>query len=96
MEKPIFMKLCDVIRSKTLLRDTGRNKEQLIMFLFTIGNNTVNHLVQERFQHSSETISHNFSGVIQTIISISTQYIYDPASNIPLEFENDTRFVSFF
>lgn len=98
MKRPIFMKLCDVIRCKNLLSDTRdvTLKEQLIMFLFTIINNTVNRLVQEHFQHSSETISHNFNGVIQTIISLSTQYIHDPSSYIPLEFENDTHFVSFF
>ncbi|RWR88488.1 hypothetical protein CKAN_01750000 [Cinnamomum micranthum f. kanehirae] len=44
MEKLIFMKLCNVIRSKNLLCDTRDIilEEQLIMFLFTIGDNTVN------------------------------------------------------
>ncbi|RWR77284.1 putative nuclease HARBI1 [Cinnamomum micranthum f. kanehirae] len=66
MERPIFMKLCNVIRSKNLLCDTRdiTLEEQLIMFLFTIGHNAVNRQVQERFQHSDVIIAcctlHNF------------------------------------
>ncbi|RWR86475.1 putative nuclease HARBI1 [Cinnamomum micranthum f. kanehirae] len=56
MERPIFMELCNVIRSKNLLCDTRdiTLEEQLIMFLFTIGHNAVNRQVQERFQNSGK------------------------------------------
>ncbi|RWR77282.1 putative nuclease HARBI1 [Cinnamomum micranthum f. kanehirae] len=98
MERPIFMKLCNVIRSKNLLCDTRdiTLEEQLIMFLFTIGHNAVNRQVQERFQHSGETISRHFNGVLQAILSLSTQYIRDPSINVPIEIANDTRFYPFF
>lgn len=51
MERPVFMKLCIVIRSTGLLCDTQNItiEEQLIMFLFTLGHNAANCLVQELF-----------------------------------------------
>lgn len=51
MEKGVFMKLSEVIYERNLLQGTRATTadEQLIIFLFTLGHNTVNRQVQERF-----------------------------------------------
>lgn len=59
MEKYVFLRLCAAIKERNLLKDTRnmRAEEQLAIFLMTIGHNERNRMIQERFQHSGETVS---------------------------------------
>ncbi|XP_049932343.1 uncharacterized protein LOC116249308 isoform X2 [Nymphaea colorata] len=80
MNLRIFRKLCDIVRKKNLLHDTFGVKleEQLLMFLYTIGNNVSNRNVQEHFQHSGETVSRHFNNVLNAIFELSYTYIRLP------------------
>lgn len=63
MEKEIFCKLMDLLIDSNLLtnrRDVSVD-EQLAIFLFCLSTNASNRSIQERFQHSGETISRYFN-----------------------------------
>ncbi|KAI8525802.1 hypothetical protein RHMOL_Rhmol13G0258600 [Rhododendron molle] len=61
MDKHVFQKLCGALRQKGMLRDTpgpGVMIEELLgIFMNIVGHNERNRVIQERFEHSSETIS---------------------------------------
>lgn len=98
MERGVFMKLCEVLCERNLLQGTRATtvEEQLIIFLFTLGHNAVNRQVQERFQHSGETISRHFNNVLNAIVSLSSDYIRLPTLDTPSKIANDKRLYPFF
>lgn len=59
MSKCVFLQLCDLLEEGGHLRSTIHVSvtEQLAIFLWTVSHNGSNRLVQERFQHSGDTIS---------------------------------------
>lgn len=97
MELPVFRKLCNIVRQEGLLQNTaGVNvDEQLMMFLFTIGQNVSNRQVQKRFQHSGETVSRHFNNVLNALTKLSPHYIHLPSLNTPPEI-HDRRFFPYF
>ena len=57
MQKPTFLKLCDELRGAGLKRTLQISVEQqLAMFLQIVGHHHSNRNIQERFQHSGETV----------------------------------------
>ncbi|CAI0401885.1 unnamed protein product [Linum tenue] len=72
MDKHVFHKLCSILRQRGLLRDTCgvMIEEQLAIFLNIIGHNERNRVIQERFQHSGETISRYFNNVLKVLLII--------------------------
>ncbi|CAI0401887.1 unnamed protein product [Linum tenue] len=50
-------------------------EEQLAIFLNIIGHNERNRVIQERFQHSGETISRYFNNVLKSIKSLSREFL---------------------
>ncbi|CAI0401884.1 unnamed protein product [Linum tenue] len=77
MDKHVFHKLCSILRQRGLLRDTCgvMIEEQLAIFLNIIGHNERNRVIQERFQHSGETISRYFNNVLKSIKSLSREFL---------------------
>ena len=65
MEKHVFLHLVKVLIERNLLEDNRgvTVEEQLAIFLMTIGHNETNRNLQERFQHSGETISRHFNSL---------------------------------
>ena len=52
MEKHVLCKLCDRLRSYSLISTRGVNLEEDVgMFLMILGHNLGNRIVQEQFQH---------------------------------------------
>ena len=98
MDLPIFQGLCQLMREGSLLHDTRRVKieEQLVMFLFIVGHSARNRLVQERFQHSGETISRYFNQVLYALKRLSSQFIRLPLTTTPMETLRDSRFHPYF
>ncbi|KAM7479047.1 hypothetical protein LguiA_027260 [Lonicera macranthoides] len=98
MDLPVFHKLCDIVRKQGILHDTSRVaiEEQLAMFLFTVGHSAGNRLVQERFQHSGETVSRYFNQVLHALTELSTDFIRPSSNNTPIEILTDSRFYPYF
>ena len=87
MNTSCWLRLCDELRSRHLLCDS-RNvsvEEQVTIFLYTIGHNVRNRVMQNRFQHSGETISRYFNKVLNAIVMLSKHYITPPTQDTPLE-----------
>ncbi|TXG60196.1 hypothetical protein EZV62_014769 [Acer yangbiense] len=98
MDKHIFHKLCDILRQRSMLRDTSgvMIEEQLAIFLNIVGHNERNRVIQERFQHSGETISRYFNNVLKAIKSLSREFLQPPPFSTPAEILNSKRFDPFF
>ncbi|TXG64348.1 hypothetical protein EZV62_011342 [Acer yangbiense] len=79
MEKHVFVKLCDRLRSYGLTFTKGvRLEEAVCMFLLTLGHGVGNRIIQEQFQHSGETVSRQFGIVIEKMIMLAFDEIRQP------------------
>lgn len=98
MDKHVFHKLCDILRQRGMLRDTAgvMIEEQLGIFLNIIGHNERNRVIQERFQHSGETISRHFNNVLKAIKSLSREFLQPPPLLTPAEITVNQRFYPYF
>ncbi|KAL5822179.1 hypothetical protein ACOSQ3_024061 [Xanthoceras sorbifolium] len=98
MDKHVFHKLCDILRQRGMLRDTAgvMIEEQLAIFLNIIGHNERNRVIQERFQHSGETISRYFNNVLKAIKSLSREFLQPPPFCTPAEILSSKRFDPYF
>ncbi|KAK7314853.1 hypothetical protein VNO77_33381 [Canavalia gladiata] len=98
MDKHVFHMLCDILRKRSMLRDTAgvMIEEQLAIFLNIIGHNERNRVIQERFQHSGETISRHFNNVLKAIKSLSREVLQPPQLTTPPEILNNARFYPYF
>jgi hypothetical protein len=57
--------------------------EQLVMFLHTVGHNVRNRVIQDRYQHSGESISRHFNKVLDAICGLQDVCITDPRNEVP-------------
>lgn len=98
MNKHVFHKLCGTLRERGLLRDTAGVliEEQLAIFMNIVGHNERNRVIQERFQHSGETISRHFNNVLKAIKSLSRELLQPPQVTTPPEILRSNRFYPYF
>ncbi|KAK6912240.1 Harbinger transposase-derived nuclease domain [Dillenia turbinata] len=98
MDKHVFHKLCSTLRERGLLRDTAgvMIEEQLAIFLNIVGHNERNRVIQERFQHSGETISRHFNNVLKAIKSLSREFLHAPPLSTPPEIIRSNRYYPYF
>ncbi|KAF6156991.1 hypothetical protein GIB67_039752 [Kingdonia uniflora] len=77
MDKLVFKKLFDIITTEGSLRDTRGVSvdEQVGMFLYTIGHDECNRIVQERYQHSREIVSCHFNTVLDVTVSLAPKFL---------------------
>jgi predicted chitinase len=82
MPKETFTALCHWhwTRSKCLLADTRRVsvEEQIAMFLAVVTRNESNRAIQERFQHSGETVHRYFYAVLQAFVCLHKEVVLLP------------------
>ncbi|XP_062100238.1 uncharacterized protein LOC133806123 [Humulus lupulus] len=101
MEKDVFIKLCDELEANYGFKGSKRMcaLEILGMFLFTLGHGAGNRLTQERFQHSSETISRYFNKVLDVLCHMSVDVLKSPDpefKDVPEEILKDFRYMPHF
>ncbi|KAL2941300.1 putative nuclease HARBI1, partial [Bienertia sinuspersici] len=98
MDKHVFQKLCGIFRQRGMLRDTAgvSIEEQLAIFLNIVGHNERNRVIQDRFQHSGETISRHFNNVLKAIKSLSREFLQAPPENTPLQILCSKRHFPYF
>jgi len=99
MKLDVFQFLCSELKSKGGLVDSKfvSVEEQVAMFLFTIARASSNRDVQERFQHSGETVSRHFHAVLEAIDRLIPYYIKLPdPQTIPTAITSNPKFYNFF
>ena len=79
MEKHVFVKLCDRLRSYGLISTKGVRLEEAIgIFLMTLWHVVGNRMIQEQFQHSGETVSRQLGIVLEKMIVLAFDEIRPP------------------
>lgn len=81
MEVDIFHALVAKLREKKLLADSREVslEEKVAIFLYAVAKNATNQTLQDRFQHSPETISRHFGAVDDAITKLTPIYICPPS-----------------
>jgi hypothetical protein len=69
MRRAPFFNLCNLLRDRSLLRDTINSsiEEQVAMFLHVVGHNQRFRIIHQNFRRSMETISRYFREVLYAI-----------------------------
>lgn len=72
--------------------------QKLVIFLQIVGEGASNRIVQEQFQHSSETISSVFHEVLEVLLIFHKNTIHQLSKNKPLtaQIAKDTKYNSYF
>ncbi|KAL5730891.1 hypothetical protein ACHQM5_003675 [Ranunculus cassubicifolius] len=99
VEKHVFWRFCYILETRGLLNHSSgvRIEEQLAIFMsVVVGHNQRNRLLQERFQHSDETISRHFNNVLDAIVALSGEFFQPADSSTPPEILQDSRFYPYF
>ncbi|WVZ95697.1 hypothetical protein U9M48_041429 [Paspalum notatum var. saurae] len=83
MKKAPFFQLCDLFRTRALLRDSINStiEEQVAMFLHVVGHNQRFMVVSMSFRRSIETISRYFQEVLYAIGELRSEMIVAPATS---------------
>ncbi|TXG60628.1 hypothetical protein EZV62_015203 [Acer yangbiense] len=101
MDKDVFFRLCNDLETNYGLRGSRRMSviEILGIFLHILGHGVGNRLVQERFQHSGETVSRYFGQVLDVVCRMAMDIIKPQDSDfrdIPEEILTDSRYMPHF
>jgi len=100
MEKHISNKLCNEMVEHDLKSSKYMGVEEMVaMFLVVVGHGVGNRMIQERFQHSGETVSRHFCRVLHACLKLSFKYIKpeDPMfRDCHAKIKNDQRYWPFF
>ena len=101
MDATTFQTLCFTLENQYGLKASRRMCvfEKVGIFLYTIALGASNREVQERFQHSGETISRYFNEVLRSVCSLATDLIQPADSgfvNTPREIVNNPRYMPHF
>jgi hypothetical protein len=93
-----FFGLCQVLRERSLLRDTVHIciEEQVAMFLITVGHNLRNRDVAAIFNRSGEPVSRYFGLVLHAIGELKDELIRPPSLETPTKIAGDPRWDPYF
>lgn len=102
MNKDVFFKLCDDLKNTYKVKASRRISvaEKVAMFLYTLGGGEANRSVQERFQHSGETVSRYFNKMLNVICDVMAKDFIKPLDpefkSTPPEILGDSRYMPHF
>jgi hypothetical protein len=93
-----FVELCKILSKKNLVRETINVsiKEQVVIFLHTIGHNVRFRVVAGRFHRSVETIHRYFRVVLKGVFSLYKHIVRLPNNETHLDIRNNRRFYPYF
>ena len=82
MYPDVFIKLCNIIREKTLLQDTRFIcvEEMLATFLLTVGHNSRYCLIRKTFSRSHFSTSRSFNKILKALNTIAVDMMVKPGS----------------
>ena len=99
MEKHVFIKLCDRLRSYRLTSTKRVRLEEAVgMFLMTLGYGVGNRTIQEQFQHSGENVSRQFGIVLKKMIMLAFDEIRPPRefNKVPHYIRSNPKYCPYF
>ncbi|XP_038719907.1 putative nuclease HARBI1 [Tripterygium wilfordii] len=101
MDRSVFRDLCRQLSTSYGLQASRELsvKEIVGMFVYTVGNGVGNRSVQDRFQHSGETVHRQFHNVLASLIRMSDDIIRprDPTySTVPKYIEDNEIYFPYF
>lgn len=93
-----FEALCNIMREEGHLHDTKHIavEEQLAMFLYMVGKSAGFQDVEERFQHSRDTVHRHFHTVLNGLLALVPKYIKLPTTEILDAITSNPKFYPFF
>ncbi|KAL3614347.1 hypothetical protein CASFOL_042421 [Castilleja foliolosa] len=94
----VFLKLCAILREKTLLEDTRYIcvEEMLASFLQIVGQNTRYCVIRNTFGRSQFSTSENFHRILKALNTIAPTLMAKPGSSVPAKIKESTRLFPFF
>ncbi|TVU19760.1 hypothetical protein EJB05_35931, partial [Eragrostis curvula] len=98
MKRAPFFGLCDLFRSRGLLRDSIHSciEEQVAMFLHVVGHNQRFRVVDLTFRRSYETISRYFREVLYAVGELRHELIVPPATSVHPKILGSRRWYPYF
>ncbi|KAL6661145.1 hypothetical protein ACP70R_000529 [Stipagrostis hirtigluma subsp. patula] len=98
MKRAPFFQLCDLFRSRQLLRDSIHTsiEEQVAMFLLVVGHNLRFRCIKMTFRRSIETISRYFREVLYAVGELRNKMIVPPSTAVPAKIRNSRRWYPYF
>jgi Zn ribbon nucleic-acid-binding protein len=98
MRRAPFMQLCDLFRTRQLLRDSIHSsvEEQVAMFLHVVGHNQRFRVIHMTFRRSIETISRYFKEVLYAVGELRNEMILPPSTATPTKIRDSHRWYPYF
>jgi hypothetical protein len=98
MKPVVLYRLCDILTSRDLLRSTQNVsiREQVIVFLQTVGQNQRFRFISGIYYRSVETIHRYFRIVLKTVLKLYRHLIKDTEDTVPAKIMNNQRFYPYF
>ncbi|XP_031474036.1 uncharacterized protein LOC116246345 [Nymphaea colorata] len=98
MDRSSFITLCNILKEKNLVEDAREIsiKEQVAIFLLTVGHNERNRACRNTFQHSSQTISKYINLILRALCQLGKEYISRPNDDTPSKIRFNPRFYPYF
>ena len=98
MSKTPFFQLCNLFRTRQLLRDSIHSsiEEQVAMFLHVVGHNQRFRVIKLTFRRSIETVSRYFKEVLNAIIELRDELITPPSTSVHPKILGSRRWYPYF
>ena len=99
MPKDVFNNLCHWFTMHQLLKPSCKGvgvEEQVMMFMAIVGHGFSNRQVQERYQHSGETVSRHFNCVLDACLHLYREFVRLPANVTPVYVHGNPKFHPYF
>jgi hypothetical protein len=98
MKPVVLYRLCDIFISRDLLRSTQNVsiREQVIVFLQTVGQNQRFHFISGIYYRSVETIHRYFKIVLKAVLKLYRHLIKDTEDTVPAKIMNNQRLYPYF
>jgi predicted chitinase len=98
MKRAPLLQLCDLFRSRGLLKDSIHIniEEQVAMFLHVVGHNQRFMCMQVPFLRSVETLSRYFQEVLYAVGELRGEMITPPSTVVPAKIQNSFRWTPYF
>jgi hypothetical protein len=98
MRRAPFFNLCNLLRERSLLRDTLHSsvEEQVAMFLHVVGHNQRFRVIHQSFRRSMETVSRYFREVLYAIGELREEMIRPPSNETALKIRTSPRWYPYF
>lgn len=93
-----FQQLCTWVKEHNLLQPTCTIsvEEQIAIFMKIVGENASNRAVQDRFQHSGDTVHTHFHNVLKVFIQLYTKFVQLPKPTTPHQIRGSSKLFPYF